>query len=164
MGLAELGAELAETLTPRGLTLALAESCTGGLIADTITNVPGSSDFFLGSVVAYANAAKENLLGVPAATLSEHGAVSEAVALAMARGARRALGADLGLGITGIAGPAGATPSKPVGLVYLALAGPAGERVVRFQAQGDRVANKRRFAEEALSALLAYIRAGNGEV
>lgn len=162
MGLAELGAGLARTLTQRGLTLALAESCTGGLIAHTITDVSGSSTFFLGSIVAYANAAKENLLGVPSTLLLEHGAVSEPVALAMARGARRALGADLGLGITGIAGPSGATPTKPVGLVYIGLAGPWGERALCFQVNGDRLSNKRRFAEEALAALIAYA-GGEGE-
>lgn len=157
MGLPRLGAGIAAALSRRGWTLALAESCTGGLIADTITDFPGSSAFFLGSVVAYANTAKEGLLGVPNTVLVEHGAVSEPVALAMARGARAALGADVALGITGIAGPGGATAEKPVGLVFVGLAGPRGEQGLRFQVEGDRLANKRHFAEEAIAALLAFV-------
>jgi len=158
MELADLGRELAEELGARGLTLALAESCTGGLVADTITNVAGSSQFLLGGVVAYANEAKEKILGVPAETLAEHGAVSEEVARAMARGARRLLGADLGLGITGIAGPGGATPAKPVGLVHIAVAGPWGETARRLVLDGERLANKRGFAQAALGLLIAYVR------
>lgn len=157
MGLPRLGAEIAAALSRRGWTLALAESCTGGLIADTVTDFPGSSAFFLGSVVAYANSAKEGLLGVSNTLLLEHGAVSEPVALAMARGARATLGADVALGITGIAGPSGATAEKPVGLVFVGLAGPWGERGLRFQVEGDRLVNKRRFAEEAIAALLAFV-------
>ncbi|CEP68845.1 Competence-induced protein CinA [Moorella glycerini] len=105
----------------RRLTLAIAESCTGGLLAHRVTNIPGSSDYFLGGVVAYSNEAKMKYLGVEEETLAAHGAVSPEVAAAMAQGVRRAFAADIGVGITGIAGPGGATPAKPVGLVYIGV-------------------------------------------
>jgi nicotinamide-nucleotide amidase len=126
------GESLAEVLGGRlgasGLTLSLAESCTGGLIGQLVTSVPGSSGWFRGGVVAYSNEAKRGLLGVPARLIESEGAVSGPVAEAMALGARRAFGSDYGLAVTGIAGPAGGTADKPVGLVYAALAGPAGAR------------------------------------
>ena len=109
-------------LEEKGKTIAVAESCTGGLIAEKLTNVPGSSAYFLGGIVAYANSAKQGLLGVPEALLAEHGAVSEPVARAMAQGARERFGADIGVATTGISGPGGGSEDKPVGLVYLALA------------------------------------------
>ncbi|MDN5346720.1 MAG: nicotinamide-nucleotide amidase [Clostridia bacterium] len=112
---------VAGLLTGQGLTLAVAESCSGGLLAHRLTNIPGSSSFFLAGITAYANEAKEKLLGVEAGLLKKFGAVSEEVAVAMARGVRLATGSDIGVGITGIAGPAGGTPAKPVGLVYLAV-------------------------------------------
>jgi len=117
-------------LRQAGQTLATAESCTGGLIGQMITAVPGSSDYYLGGVVAYANAVKQRELDVPAALLAEHGAVSEPVARAMAAGCRARFAADWALGVTGIAGPAGGTADKPVGLVFVGLAGPeeAGDR------------------------------------
>lgn len=108
-------------LAKRRLTLAIAESCTGGLLAHRVTNIPGSSDYFLGGMVAYSNAAKIKFLGVEEETLAAHGAVSPEVAAAMARGVRRAFAADIGVGVTGIAGPGGGTPAKPVGLVYIGL-------------------------------------------
>lgn len=108
-------------LMARGLCLGTAESCTGGLLAKRITDVPGASGVFQAGVVAYANEAKMRLLGVPEAVLQEHGAVSEATARAMAEGARRLSGGGLGVGITGVAGPGGGTPDKPVGLVYICL-------------------------------------------
>ena len=117
-----------ELCRERGLTLATAESCTGGLVAARLTSVPGSSDVFLGGVVAYANEVKEAELDVPAEVLAEHGAVSAETAAAMARGARERLGADVAVAVTGIAGPGGGTPEKPVGLVYLHAAGPAASR------------------------------------
>jgi len=146
-----------ELLRQQRLTLAIAESCTGGLIGHCLSNVPGSSDYFLGDVVAYSYEAKERLLDVPHDVIVREGAVSEAVALAMARGVRRLLDADLALGMTGIAGPGGGTPTKPVGLVYIALVTPQGERVVRHVWQGDRLSNKQQSAEAALALLRDYL-------
>ena len=134
----------------RGLTLATAESCTGGMVAERLTAVPGASDAFVGAVVAYANAVKEAELGVPADVLAAHGAVSEEVARAMARGARERLGADVAVSVTGIAGPDGGTPEKPVGLVHLAVAGPDGEDAVTTSFPGDRDGIRRRAAVTAL--------------
>jgi nicotinamide-nucleotide amidase len=134
----------------RSLTLATAESCTGGLVAARLTSVPGSSDVFVGGVVAYANAVKEAELGVPASVLEAHGAVSSETAAAMARGARERLGADLAVSVTGIAGPGGGTPEKPVGLVYLCASGPDGERVQDFVVTGDRETVRGRAAVAAL--------------
>lgn len=122
-----------------GWTLATAESCTGGLVGAKLTAVPGASDVFVGGVVAYANAVKERQLGVPAALLAAHGAVSREVALAMAAGAR-ALGADCGVGVTGIAGPGGGTSEKPVGTVHIAVVTPRGERHLERRFPGDRAA------------------------
>lgn len=130
--------ELAALLKRSSLTLALAESCTGGLLAGRITALAGSSSYFLGGVVAYSNQVKEQLLRVPAALLAEHGAVSEAVARAMAEGARLVLASDLALAVTGIAGPDGGTPEKPVGTVFLAVADRRGCQVERFVFAGDR--------------------------
>lgn len=124
----------------RGRTVSLAESCTGGLAAATITEVAGASGWFLGGVVAYANAAKESLLDVPVSSLAAHGAVSAQVARAMAHGARGRFGTTLGASITGVAGPDGGSPEKPVGLVYVALASEAGVDVRRLQLVGDRQA------------------------
>ena len=156
------GAELLEAvvgdrLRRAGLTLALAESCTGGLVAHRITNIAGSSDYFLGGVVAYANAAKQTILGVSPDTLRRHGAVSEETALEMARGARRLLGADAALAITGIAGPGGGSSDKPVGLVYVALSTADAERCRRFVWAGDRLTNKQLSADAALRLLLEYL-------
>ena len=122
----------------KGLTLATAESCTGGLVASKLTAIPGASDVFVGSVVAYSNAAKQAELGVPAELLEAHGAVSPEVAEAMAEGVRSRLGADVAVSVTGIAGPAGGTPEKPVGLVYVHVAGPDGGEARRMELPGDR--------------------------
>jgi len=128
-------------LRERGETVAVAESCTGGLLAQRLTRIAGSSDYFLGGVVAYANAAKEALADVPAALLGEHGAVSEEVASALASGARSRIGSDWGIGITGIAGPGGGTSQKPVGTVHVAIDGAAAATVPRhrrLRLPGDR--------------------------
>ncbi len=144
-------------LTARGQTLALAESCTGGLIGHLITEVSGSSGYFLGSAVTYAYQAKELLLGVPHDTIVTYGVVSEPVALTMASGVRRVLGADIGVAVTGIAGPGGATPNKPVGLTYVALAAPGYQICRRFVWSGDRSGNKLSSAMAALEMLKEYL-------
>ena len=138
----------------RGLTVALAESCTGGLIAATITDVAGSSGYFLGGVVSYSNGAKKAFLDVPAATLDAHGAVSAQVAKAMAAGAVARFGADLAAGVTGIAGPDGGSEEKPVGLTYVGLADGAGAEVRRFTFGGDRAANREAGTRAALEWLI----------
>jgi PncC family amidohydrolase len=140
-----------------GMKLAVAESCTGGLIGHRITAVPGASAYYQGSITAYANEAKELILHVQHDTLSQHGAVSEQVAREMARGVRQALRADVGLSVTGIAGPDGGSPDKPVGLVYVALAAPDGEWAERYVGSGDRWENKEYSAEVALDLLRRYL-------
>jgi nicotinamide-nucleotide amidase len=142
-----------EACRARGLTLATAESCTGGLVAARLTGIAGASDVFLGSVVSYSNGIKESELGVPAATLEAHGAVSAETASAMARGVRGRLGADVAVSVTGIAGPGGGTPEKPVGLVYLCASGPRGELGRHFQITGDRETVRRRATVGALHLL-----------
>jgi nicotinamide-nucleotide amidase len=137
-------------LRERGLTLATAESCTGGLVAARLTAVPGASDVFVGGVVAYSNDAKRDQLGVPEATLREHGAVSAETAAALAQGARERLGADVAVAVTGVAGPGGGTEAKPVGLVHLHASGPMGERALRFDFPGDRETIRGRSAVAAL--------------
>jgi nicotinamide-nucleotide amidase len=128
-----------EMLKARGLTIGLAESCTGGLVAARLTEVPGSSTYVRGGVIAYSNDVKIAALGVPAAMIAEHGAVSEPVALAMADGVCRAVGADVGVAVTGIAGPDGGTVSKPVGTVWFAVAGPGSHReTLKRVVPGDR--------------------------
>lgn len=149
-------------LAPRGLTLVTAESCTGGLIAHRLTNVPGSSDYYLGGFVAYANEVKQAVLGVRRETLLAHGAVSEETAREMATGARLELAADLGLSVTGICGPSGGTPTKPVGLVYVALATADIVRCEQHVWQGDRLANKEQSAEAALQLVVAYLKERGG--
>jgi nicotinamide-nucleotide amidase len=131
-----------DLLRRAGRTLAVAESCTGGLVAERVTAVAGSSDYFAGGVVAYSNRLKTQLVGVPAELLAAHGAVSEPVALALAEGARLALGGDYGIGVTGVAGPGGGSEAKPVGTVHLAAAGPGrppDHRRVRFPGDRERV-------------------------
>lgn len=138
----------------RGLTVATAESCTGGLVASAITDVAGSSGYFRGAIVAYADETKCDILGVPQAILAAHGAVSAQVARAMAVGARERLGVDLAVSVTGIAGPGGGTAPKPVGLTYVAAADSDGVEVRRHQWTGDRSANKVASAVAALELLL----------
>jgi nicotinamide-nucleotide amidase len=144
----------------RGLTVAVAESCTGGLVAAAITEVPGSSAYFLGGVVSYADAAKAALLGVPEAALEAHGAVSAQVAVAMAVGARARFGATLAVSITGISGPDGGSEAKPVGLTYVGLATTEGTDVRRFQFAGGRAENREAAASVALTWVLEGAEAG----
>jgi PncC family amidohydrolase len=152
-------AEAGRLALERGWTLATAESCTGGLVAHRLTGVSGSSAYVRGGIVAYANDAKIRLLGVDAAGLRAGGAVSEAVALQMAEGARRAFGADVGIGITGIMGPDGGTLEKPVGLVYIAGVTPERAEVRRFiRGEGDRAGRTRSSSEEALRLLVDLMR------
>jgi len=139
------------------LTLATAESCTGGLIGHRLTEVPGSSEYFLGGIIAYSNAIKERVLGVSRATLEAHGAVSAETAGEMARGARRVLGVDIALSVTGIAGPGGGTVDKPIGLTYIALAAANDERVAKFVWAADRAGNKWASSEAALQLLRDYL-------
>jgi PncC family amidohydrolase len=157
-----LEVEIGILLRERGLKLATAESCTGGLIADRLTNVPGSSDYFLGGIVAYAYEAKVALLNVSWDTLKTHGAVSQETVLAMARGARLALSADIAISVSGIAGPGGGLPNKPVGTTWLGLSAGDYERGYQRQFQGDRVQNKVLAANAALEMLVRYLR-GNGD-
>jgi PncC family amidohydrolase len=152
-----LEAKIAKLLTAKNLTFAVAESCTGGLVGHRVTKVPGSSTYFLGGIVAYAYDIKERLLGVKHNTLYDHGAVSAETAGEMARGARRALGTDIGLSVTGIAGPTGGTPDKPVGLVFIALSARDCECCERHVWDGDRAENKARSAEAALDLLRRYL-------
>ncbi len=145
--------ELAELFFTKGMTLALAESCTGGMVAARITAIPGCSAWFRGGVVAYHNDLKQQLLKVPFALLEQQGAVSEQVACAMAEGARSVAGADLALAVTGIAGPDGGSPEKPVGTVYLALADHDGCVTEHYQFKGDRETVRQETVEQAFLLL-----------
>jgi PncC family amidohydrolase len=155
-----LAGRLGAVLVERGLTVATAESCTGGLVAHLLTEVPGSSRYLRGGIVAYADDVKLAALGVPAEVLVAHGAVSAQVALAMADGVRARLGTDLGVGVTGVAGPDGGSDAKPVGLVYVAVAGYGPAEVRRCLWAGDRSENKRLSAEAALELLLTHAQGG----
>jgi PncC family amidohydrolase len=141
-------------LNEKGWTLALGESCTGGLIAHRITDVPGSSNYFLGGVMAYSNSVKERLLGVKSETLEAVGAVSEEIAREMAQGASQNIGSDVGISVTCIAGPGGGTDEKPVGLTYIGASTPDGEWVERHVFEGDRQSIKEAAANAALELLL----------
>lgn len=158
-----LEVQVGDWLRRQGLKLVAAESCTGGLIGHRLTNVPGSSDYYLGSVTAYAYEAKERLLGVSHETLTRYGAVSQEVALEMARGARQALSGDfpldqlVGISVTGIAGPGGGLPNKPVGLVWIGLSSSGLERAWKYIWHGDRIENKALSAQQALQLLLGYL-------
>jgi nicotinamide-nucleotide amidase len=155
---ADVASRVVIALAQRGRTLALAESCTGGLIGSIVTDVAGSSACFLGAVVPYSNASKEALLGVPKQTMVQHGSVSAETALAMAHGARERFGSDIGVGVTGITGPGGGTAEKPVGLVHIACVGPSGVVLQRrFVWGGGRVENKRRSALAALELVMELV-------
>jgi PncC family amidohydrolase len=144
-------------LLDEDITLVTAESCTGGLLGHRITNAPGSSAYYWGGFVVYANEAKEALLGVRRETLLSCGAVSEETAREMARGARQRTGVEIAVSVTGIAGPTGGAPGKPVGLTYIALSTPGVERCQRHVWQGDRWKNKAESAQAALQLLLSYL-------
>lgn len=146
-----------ELLRRRGLRLAVAESCTGGLVSDLITNVSGSSTYFMGGVIAYAYEAKVRLLGVSWRTLEKHGAVSQETVLEMACGVRKALAADIGISVSGIAGPGGGTPEKPVGLTWIGLSTEGGDEAYRYVWEGDRLAVKEKSARQALRLLKEYL-------
>ena len=152
--LVALAEELQRACLQRELRVALAESCTGGLIAAAVTEVPGSSGYFVGGVVSYSNAAKEALLDVPASVLEAHGAVSAQVAMAMAAGAQARFAASLAASVTGVAGPDGGTEAKPVGLAYVGFAGSGDPEVRRLQLTGDRAAIREAAAHAALEWLI----------
>ncbi|HHK67090.1 MAG TPA: CinA family protein [Candidatus Acetothermia bacterium] len=150
-------ARLGEELKRRGWTIAVAESCTAGGLGKRITDVPGASSYFLGGIIAYHNSVKERFLAVPSSTVSRFGAVSEETAKAMASGCREAFEGDIAIAITGIAGPGGGTADKPVGLVYISIAGEGGVACERFRFDGDRSAVRRSAVEAALNMALLHL-------
>ncbi len=155
--LTALASRLQQVALARHISVGTAESCTGGLIGHAITSVAGSSDYYLGGIVSYADAIKTGLLGVAPEAIERHGAVSAQVAVAMAEGARQRIGCDYAMAVTGVAGPGGGSESKPVGLTYVAVAGPAGHDVRRHLWQGEREANKEQSAAAALELLLEWL-------
>ena len=154
-----LESRVGKLLFEKKLSLSLAESCTGGLIGHLITNVPGSSDYFMGSVVSYAYEAKVDLLGVKWETLQKFGAVSSETVLEMAQGARKAFKTDLALSVCCIAGPGGATTDKPIGTSWVALSAPNCDWSWRFQLEGERESIKQQVAHKTLEQLLNYLEA-----
>ena len=158
--LVELAERLQGICLGRGLTVAAAESCTGGLIAEAITSVAGSSGYFLGGIVSYADRVKIELLAVPAAVIESHGAVSAQAARAMAAAARERFGTSLAVSVTGIAGPGGGSAAKPVGLTYVGLADASGVEVRRFAWTGDRNSNRDESAAAALGWLIERAESG----
>jgi PncC family amidohydrolase len=160
-----LSRKAGKALSAAGWTVAVGESCTGGGVCEALTGIPGSSAYFLGGVVAYGDRSKTRDLGVPAALLARHGAVSEETARAMADGARRRFGGNVGIGTTGIAGPGGGTSEKPVGTVCIGISTPEVRLSDRFRFRGDREAVRRKTVERALGLLiecLAKRGGGNG--
>lgn len=156
--------EAGRLLAGKNLTLAVAESCTGGLISHRLTNIPGSSEYFLGGFVTYSNIVKETVLGVEHHLIEEYGAVSTHVVQSMARGARRLAGADVSLAVSGIAGPTGGTAEKQVGLVFIAVDGVGGTKVAKYNFKGDRLSIKDQSAHAALDMLKEALVAGNYSV
>jgi PncC family amidohydrolase len=148
---------IGKLLRKSGLRLSVAESCTGGLLCDRITDVLGSSDYFIGGFISYAYEAKVKALGVSWDTLKAYGAVSRETVLEMARGAHKALDTDIGIAVSGIAGPGGGMPKKPVGLTWIGLSAQDGEWARVFTWQGDRLQNKAQSAEAALQLLVDYL-------
>lgn len=161
--MADIASELVALLAERGLTLATAESCTGGLLAGRVTSVPGASAVFMGGVVSYDNSVKRGLLGVTAETLESHGAVSAETATAMAEGVRARLGTSLGVSTTGIAGPSGAVPGKPVGTVFIAVSGLGGATARRHEFKGGRDSVRAQACDAALLMLIERIRNSKDE-
>ncbi len=149
--------QVGNRLRERGWTISSAESSTGGLIMARLTDIAGSSAYVLGGVIAYADTIKEQVLGVPKQTLIAYGAVSEPVAQQMADGARQLFQTDVAVSVTGIAGPTGATATKPVGLHYIGLSTPTGSWVRRYVWNGDRTENRHAAADAALQLLLDYL-------
>ena len=158
-GLADLAERLGRALEARNLRVATAESCTGGWITKALTDIPGSSRWVEGGVVAYSNSAKSSLLGVPAGTVAAHGAVSEAVVRAMAEGARARFGVPLTVAVSGVAGPDGGTPDKPVGTVWIAVAGLGETRALGRQYVGDREEIRLRATQASLDQVRRAIAA-----
>jgi PncC family amidohydrolase len=158
--LLDLAQRAGTALREHGIRLGTAESCTGGLIGHLITEVPGSSDYFAGALVTYANEVKIDLADVPPDVIEAHGAVSAQVARAMADGARRRLAVDVALSVTGVAGPDGGSDAKPVGLTYVAVSDHDGDDVRRFVWDADRTGNKRLSAVAALELVLARLSGG----
>lgn len=152
-----LGVVSAELIKQK-VTVATAESCTGGLIANSLTNISGSSDYFERGVVSYSNRSKTELLDVPEKLIKGHGAVSEQVARAMAEGIRKKANVEVGISTTGIAGPSGGTPEKPVGLVYIAFSTSKETKVKKFEFTGNRLQNKERACNAALWLLFDYLK------
>ena len=157
LGMTKVENVIGDLLRARGFKLATAESCTGGLIASRITDVPGSSEYFAGGVAAYAYEAKVALLGVSWDTLKAHGAVSRETVLEMARGARKTLNADIAVSVSGIAGPGGGMPDKPVGTTWIGLSTSDGDWSRLFHFDGDRAQNKSLAADAALQFLMDYL-------
>jgi len=153
----QLSKKIASLLIRQKKTLSVAESCTGGLLAHTLTNIPGSSAFFHLGIIAYDNAAKVKLLKIPAKTLSVHGAVSQPATRLMAQNVRHILKTDLGLGITGIAGPGGASKAKPVGLTHIAISDGKTTVYREFRFHGTRASNKSRTVQAALRLILSFL-------
>lgn len=160
----KLAQDVGILLAERGLTICAAESCTGGLLTSTLTDVAGSSAYVLGGVVTYSNAAKQQLVKVQESTLMRHGAVSEATAAEMAAGVRDLFTADIGVSVTGIAGPGGGTAEKPVGLVYIGVATAEGVQVQRHIWAGDRIENKVLSVAQALRIVSDIVTWGDGGV
>ena len=153
-----LANDAGKLLKEHGLMLAVAESCTGGRLSDRLTDIPGSSEYFSGGVVSYSNRAKVDLLDVHERSLSLKGAVSEVVARQMASGVRKAFHSDIGIGITGIAGPTGGTPTKPVGLVYICVSSVEGAVCTKNLFKGSRLKIKNQAVEKALLMLIGFVK------
>jgi nicotinamide-nucleotide amidase len=155
--IAALSRRLGRLLAENGLTLSVAESCTGGMVGAAVTAVPGSSAYFTGGIISYANEAKRSVLGVPAAVLARNGAVSAETAIAMAAGARRLFSSDCAISITGVAGPGGGTRKKPVGLVYVGIANGRIVRSFEYKFRGSRQEIRTQAVEMAIKKMIKTI-------